>query len=123
MADRVKVEGAARLERTLHAAADDLEDMSQAQQESARLVQQRAQAAAPKDTGTLANSLTVQEIERGQTAVASQLIYAPVIHYGWAAHNISPQPFLAEALADSTSLVVDLHQRQAQHILSQVKGD
>jgi multidrug efflux pump subunit AcrA (membrane-fusion protein) len=123
MADRVKVEGAARLERTLHAAADDLEDMSQAQQESARLVQQRAQAAAPKDTGTLANSLTVQEIERGQIAVASQLIYAPVIHYGWAAHNISPQPFLATALADSTSLVVDLHQRQAQHILSQVKGD
>ena len=122
MADgaQVTVDGDETLRRTLAAARDDIEQMDQT--ENARLVQQRAQARAPKVTGTLARSVVAKDLGKGQAAVVSELIYAPVIHYGWAAHHISPQPFLTEALADSTRLVEANSQRKAQAALSQVRG-
>jgi phage gpG-like protein len=119
-AQTVTVQGDDTLRRTLAAAADDLEHLDQS--ESARLVQQRAQARAPKRSGTLAASVTAKDLGNGTAVVGSALVYAPVIHNGWAAHNISPQPFLTEALADSTSLVEAVSLRETQHIMAKVRG-
>ena len=122
MADgaKVTVQGDDTLHRTLHAAESDIEQMDQT--DSARLVQQRAQARAPKRSGTLARSVQAKDLGKGEAAVMSVLIYAPVIHYGWAGHDIHPQPFLTEALADSTRLVEANSQRQVDKALSQVRG-
>ena len=122
MADgaQVTVQGAETLHRTLATAQDELAHLDQS--DNARLVQQRAQAKAPKRRGTLAASLVAKDLGKGHAVVSSDLIYAPVIHYGWAAHNIHPQPFLTEALADSTQLVEASSQREAQRILSHVRG-
>src|SRR5262245_10222552 len=118
--ETIRVEGDETLRRTMATAGDQLEDMDQ--DDSARLVQQRAAARAPKLTGTLAGSLNARDLGDGKAAVESALIYAPVIHYGWAAHNITPQPFLTTALADSTQQVESASVREANRILSHVKG-
>ena len=116
----VTVEGDETFRRTLAAAADDLASLDQS--ESARLVQQRAQAAAPKASGRLAASITAKDIGEGHSVVGSTLVYAPVIHYGWPAHSISPHPFLTDALDTSGPLVEAASLREATKILSHVRG-
>jgi len=116
----VTVQGDDTLRRTLAGAADELENLDQS--DSARMVQQRAAARAPKRSGTLARSLVAKDLGNGTAVVQSDLIYAPVIHYGWAAHNIAAQPFLTTALDDSTQLVEADNLRATQRILSHVRG-
>jgi hypothetical protein len=117
---RVTVEGDETLRRTLATAQDELENLDQS--ESARLVQQRAAANAPKVSGRLARSVVAKDLGHGAVAVLSELIYAPVIHFGWAAHHISPQPFLTTALDDSAPIVEANSMRAANRILSHVRG-
>lgn len=116
----VSVDGDETLRRTMGNAEDQLREMDQS--ENARLVQQRAQANAPKVSGRLAGSVTARDLGQGKAEIASALVYAPVIHNGWAAHNISPQPFLTTALDDSAPLVEAHSLRQANTILNRVKG-
>ena len=122
MADgaKITVEGDETLRRTMAAAQDDIQSLDQS--ESARLVQQRAAANAPKVSGRLARSLVAKDLGKGVAAVQSDLVYAPVIHYGWARHNIRPQPFLVSALDDSADLVEAATMRQTNRILSHVRG-
>jgi hypothetical protein len=120
MAERISVDGDETLNRTLRAAEADLADMDQS--DSARMVAQRAAARAPKRSGTLARSVYAKGLGKGEAVVQSELVYAPVIHYGWAAHNIAPQPFLTEALADSTRLIEAASDRKAQQALAKVRG-
>lgn len=62
---------------------------------------------APRVTGRLAASITVDATRAG-VQVGSDLVYAGVIHNGWAARNIRPQPFLTDALAATERDVVDI---------------
>lgn len=122
MADRaqITVEGDETLRRTLRAAQSDIADLDQGP--SARLVLGRAQARTPKVSGRLARSLVAKDIGQGRAVVQSDLIYAPVIHYGWPAHNITPQPFLVSALEDSATLIQAEDLRQVNQALAKVKG-
>ena len=85
--------------------ADDLDDLGQAHQEAGHAVLDSTRA--PRVTGALAASLTV-EATHGVTTVGSDLVYSGVIHGGWAARNIRPQPFLTDALEATTDQVVDI---------------
>jgi hypothetical protein len=105
---------------TLASAQHDLDDLDA--MEGARIVEQRAQAAAPKRSGRLANSVRAQDIGQGIVVVASSLVYAPVIHGGWPAHHITAQPFLTDALTNSQPLVVADLTKQAQTALGKVHG-
>jgi hypothetical protein len=118
--ETITIDGDENLRRTLGNAEDELESLDQS--ENARLVEQRAKANAPKLTGQLAGSVRAKDLGKGAAQVSSELIYAPVINYGWPAHNIAAQPFLTEALADSAQLVEAHSQRQAQQILGKVRG-
>jgi hypothetical protein len=88
---RTTVEGADTLTRTLGEAADDLAAM--APPEVGALLVGKSRAAAPYVSGALRGSVQA-DLEPGRVKVSSGLIYAPVIHNGWAAHNIKAQPFL-----------------------------
>lgn len=122
MADQTKIEldGDRELRATLARAENDLEELDQS--ENGRLVEQRARAGAPKLSGALANSVRASDAAGGTVEIASDLIYAAPIHYGWPAHNISPNPFLAEALADSESVIEANNLREANRILERVRG-
>ena len=122
MADgaKITVSGDDTLRRTMAAAGDDLENLDQTG--NARLVAARAQQGAPKLTGMLAASIVVKDVGKGVAAVTSDLVYAPVIHYGWGARNITPQPFLTDALEESVNHIEEDSARQAQAILEHVRG-
>jgi len=114
------VEGGTTLAATMAAASHEIRDLDQS--DNARLIASRAQARAPKRTGRLARSVHAQDLGKGDAAVLSDLVYAPVIHFGWARHHISPQPFLTSAVADSTPVVEANSLRDVRTILGHVRG-
>lgn len=65
-------------------------------------VARQASARAPRRSGRLAASLRATE-----TAVESPLVYAGVIHNGWARHGIEPHPFVLEAWDEVGARLVD----------------
>lgn len=120
-AQGVQVIGADRLASTLRSAADDLARLDHATAQTSRLVQTRARARAPKVSGRLAGSL-VAASDGAEARVSSGLIYAPVIHYGWAGHNIRANPFLVPAATDSTELWRPFYVADVRRVLDHVKG-
>ena len=93
----VRVEGADRLRATMRAAGLKLRDLSAVNRRTAAKVVAASAPAAPRRTGALAASVRPQGTQR-IAAARSTLIYAPVIHFGWPRHNISPQPFIYDAV-------------------------
>jgi hypothetical protein len=117
----VRVEGLSRLSATLRRAKIDISDLKAATMKAAATVAQAAQASSPRRTGTLAGSVHGNRATARAT-VSSRLVYAGVIHWGWPAHNIEPQPFVSQAAQDTEPVWVAEYQRDVQHALDKVKG-
>jgi hypothetical protein len=84
----VRVDGLRELRRDLKAIDRSApRELNKAAKRVGQKVADRAAYYAPKDSGTLANSITVR----------SPLPYAAPIHWGWPSRNIRPQPFIARA--------------------------
>jgi hypothetical protein len=66
-------------------------------------VRDQARGAAPYVSGALRASLFADE-EAGQVVVGSGLIYAGVIHNGWAEHGISADPYLVPVAENTAPL-------------------
>jgi hypothetical protein len=109
------------LRATLARASHDLAHLDGAAGKASRLITQRARDRAPKRSGRLASSI-VAKVDAGDAAVGSDLIYAPVIHNGWAAHGITPNPFLVPVAADTQTVWVGYYRDDVQHAISQVRG-
>lgn len=95
---RVRVEGLGRTIRQMSKAGADAEDLKSLMHTIGSLVINAANP--PRQSGALANTLRPG---RGKTkavvrAGGARTPYAGVIHYGWPARNIAPQPFLTDAL-------------------------
>lgn len=118
-ATTVTVEGADTLVRTLNDASDDLENL--APEAAGRIVRDRARAAAPFVSGRLRLSLGV-DTEPGRVTVGSDLIYAPVIHNGWPAHNIRANPFLIPVAEQSEAVWGKAYEVDADKAMSKVRG-
>ena len=96
----IRTEGFAKAVRALEKAGADSTDMKQLMYEIGMLVVRASQP--PVLSGRLASSIRAG---RGKTkavvrAGGARVPYAGVIHYGYPARNIEPQPFLLEALQD-----------------------
>lgn len=95
---RVVVKGLSRTLRALSAAGADAEEMRDLMHAIGMTVVRSASP--PRRSGNLANTLRAG---KGKTkavvrAGGARAPYAGVIHYGWPARNIAPQPFLLRAL-------------------------
>lgn len=95
----VRVDGLRKTISRLSKAGADAEDMKDLMKSLGEIV---VKGATPPygATGALAKSIRAG---RGKTkavirAGGAKAPYAGVIHYGWPARNIAPQPFLTEAL-------------------------
>lgn len=117
----VEVEGAAMFAATLHTAANGLSHLDTATRQTGELLRTRAAGRAPKRSGALARSIRADS-DGESVSVGSGLIYAPVIHFGWAAHGISPNPFLVPVAADSESLWMNFYVADVQSKLDKVRG-
>lgn len=120
----IRVEGGARLRRTLKAAAGDLGDLKAAHAAAAKIAQTAAAGLAPVRSGALKASLrssgTGREgiIRAGKASVP----YAAPIHWGWAARGIAPNPFISEGAQASEPIWLEVFESDLDKILDQVKG-
>lgn len=102
MAAEIRVLGAPELDAALSGLGRDLHDLTPLNQEIAGDLAKAVAAAAPRVSGRLAASFRPTGTSDAAT-VESDLIYAPVIEYGWGEHNIEPAHFAESALAESSS--------------------
>ena len=119
MSASITVRGVDRFQRTVGDAADQLRNLAVANRQVADGVRRAARP--PRRTGRLAASLTVAASPTEAT-VSSGLVYAPVIEYGWAGHNIEPTGFLTEALDGRYAATVDVYGAVIDTAISNVKG-
>lgn len=114
---RVRVEGLRSTLRKMSEAGADATDMKALMHEIGMLVVN--DAAPPRVSGALAGSMRAG---RGKTkavvrAGGAKVPYAGVIHYGWPARNIKPQPFLLDALQRQRSNALGKLEEGIQEIL------
>ena len=124
MAGQVKVEGARELEASARAASADLADMGRANSQAGDYLAQVARSKAPAVTGRLAGSIRAAHspTETTVTAGGPGVPYAGPIHWGWAARNISAQPFLVDALATAETSVVRMYETDVARTVATIHG-
>jgi hypothetical protein len=121
----VKVEGLARLTRTLKKAGADLKDLKDAHQRAGRTVAAAAQPRAPRGpTGKLAGSVrATKQAKRARVVAGSSAVpYAAPIHWGWPARHIAARPFISEAATDTEPIWTAAYRDDVEKALAEVKG-
>lgn len=122
----IEVEGINKLVRKLKRAGEDdlLEALKAANKEAALAIEVEARPGVPKRSGKLAGSLRHSATPRvGTVRVGKASIpYAGPIHFGWPARNISPRPFLYEALDRRYEEVVQVYFKRIEELADKV-GD
>ena len=100
MAQSIKATGVKELRRELRKMGNDLEDLKALNLDVAKLVSDRAKDIVPRRTGTLADTISQAGTKTAGRVRAGfkRVPYAGVIHFGFPARRITPQPFLYDAL-------------------------
>lgn len=123
----LKVEGAARLRRTLKDAGADMKDLKAANKRAAQTVMNAAKALSPvgpdagghiKSTGRVGATTRAGIVRFGNKAKP----YGGPIHWGWPARGIDPQPWITTAAQTTESTWVDMYYRDLEKVLDQIKG-
>lgn len=120
----IRVEGTRRLRRTLRQAGDDLGNLKEAHANAAEIAARASEALAPKRTGALARTIrgsgtkTAGVMRAGRASVP----YAGPIHWGWAARNISPQPFLSDGATNSQGRWLPVYEKAIDDAVRKVRG-
>lgn len=98
-APRVEVEGGAQLRRAFKRLGDRASDLKDLHRQAAEPVAEEARAIVPVLEGGLRGSIRQDRRQSGAAVLAggARIPYAGVIHFGWPAHNIEPDPFLYDA--------------------------
>lgn len=108
------VEGDRELRRALKQVAGGTDDLKAAHADGAEIVAERARQIVPRRSGLLES--TIRSAGQAKTGVVragrARVPYAGPIHFGWAARNISPQPFLYDALDERRDEVVERYEKQ-----------
>lgn len=132
MAEGFKVEGLRELLSALRKIDPELKlEIKEANREAAQLVYKTALPKVPvghdrkgHKAGTLRRSVRVLASQRrGQVAAGRASVpYAGVIHFGWPARHIRPQPFLYDALDARRSQVRRIYERRVAKVIGRAKG-
>tara|TARA_B100001250_G_scaffold262031_1_gene225730 strand:+ start:44 stop:427 length:384 start_codon:yes stop_codon:yes gene_type:complete len=105
----IKIQGGKELRRELRKMGDDMQDLKELNLDVATIVSERAKDIVPRRTGNLADTIrpsgtkTAGRVRSGFKRVP----YAGVIHFGFPARGIKPQPFLYDALDQRRDEVLD----------------
>ncbi len=109
MTARIEVEGDREVRRALKRLGDAAKaGLRATHAESAEIVADAARGIVPRRSGVLAASIRSSgQIGAGMVRAGRAAVpYAGVIHFGWAAHSIAPQPFLYDAADARTDEVL-----------------
>jgi hypothetical protein len=113
---RIRVQGLRTTVRALEKTGADAQDMRDLMHDIGNIVVHSANA--PVLSGRLESSIRAG---KGKTkavvrAGGARVPYAGVIHYGWPARNIAPQPFISAALASERGAVFERLQEGLEEI-------
>lgn len=119
----VRVEGVRQLRTALRRADGDLSDFRQANAEAAAIASSASGTRVPRRTGRLAASIRpgatqTQAIVR---AGGSSVPYAQVIHWGWPARHIRPQPFITDGAQASEPAWFPAYVKALDRILARIE--
>lgn len=116
----VRVEGLAKLHRELRQFEGSLDkELKAISKSAADLVADSSRSGAPVFRGKLRNAVKSAATAKGGE-VRVKLIYAPPIHFGWAAHNIEPQPFVYDAVDERRAEVFDKFEQGLTELIHRV---
>ncbi len=117
----IKVQGLKELTAGFKKIDDSmLPQLKKVSKDSADVVATEARGLAPKRTGRLAASIKSSGTQAGGSIRSGGLAYHRVIHFGWARHNIKPQPFLYNALDKRHDEVIAKFEREVQVLVNKV---
>lgn len=99
------------MRRSFTKAGGDLKELKGAGLAAARVVAAEGERTAPRRTGVMAGTVRAAGQVGGGVVRAgfARLPYAPVIHFGWPARNIEPQPWLFEATDRKYDAVIETY--------------
>ena len=108
----IRVEGADELRKSFSRFADGTENLKRVHADAAKVVEKEAKPRARKRSGKMSNSVrsTGQARQAVVRAGFASTPWVPVQHFGWPGHNISPNPFLYEALDSRADEVVKAYE-------------
>ncbi|QFG13041.1 hypothetical protein PBI_SCHIEBS_12 [Gordonia phage Schiebs] len=120
----VRIEGGARLRRTLKAAGVDMKELSAINRKAANVVATAARPTAPVRSGALARSVRAGATAKAGVVRAGNkaVPYAGPIHWGWPARGIEPHPWIADAAQATESEWVAQYFEHVEDVLDSVKG-
>lgn len=116
----VQIEGLRELTKALNQLGDDAKnDIKSVHADAAKDVKQAAARKAPVRSGRLRSSLRSSGTKRdGRVKAGSARVpYAGPIHFGWRKRNITPQPFLYDALDDRRDAVVKRYESEINKLI------
>lgn len=124
---QIEVKGINSLARALKDAeqAGMLDELKAAHAQSAGIVHQAAVRATPLLTGRLVRTVRGSATPRAGTVRAGNrgaIPYAGVIHFGWPRRNISPQPFLYDALDERRPMVEAVYRAAVDRVAAKVNA-
>jgi len=120
-----EVAGGRQLRKTLREAGEDLSDLKDVHKQAATLAANRSKQLAPERSGRLlatiraAGTKTAGIVRIGNN---TRVPYAPVVHWGWAAHHIAPNPFASKGAQQSESTWLPLYERYIGNTLNKIEG-
>lgn len=102
------VSGIEAVNRAFYQAGADAQDIQKVMEEAGRVVKRAANP--PVVSGELAASIRsgAGKTKALITAGGDRTPYGPVVHYGWAARGITPNPFLMNALQRQSNNVYNI---------------
>lgn len=109
---KLEIEGLKQVQRTLKDFSKATRDeMKEVHREAGEIVVEGALRIVPFRTGRLAASLKSNPTMRqGRVRVGSASVpYAGAIHFGWAARNIQPNPFIYDVLDERRQAVYNAY--------------
>lgn len=119
--DDVTVQGADELARSLRVLADVVEDLQEPDQKAGDLLLEKADPRTPRSSGQLAASGRVS-VDSSGFAVIYEEVYAGVVHNGWPARNITPQPWLRDTVTEQTTAVGGVYGDYLHDAVARVRG-
>jgi hypothetical protein len=121
-ASTIRVEGARELRSALKKAGDDASDLKDVHREVGDIVVGEAKAIGPKRSGRLTGSGRATKNKTSATVKfgGGGIPYAGVIHFGWAGHNIEPNPFVYDALDHRRAEVLERYEAGVKKITDQI---
>jgi len=115
----ITVEGARELRAALKAVEGGIADLKTVHADAAGIVEKRAGEIVPRLSGALFNSLrsSGQQTAGVVRAGSAGVPYAGIIHFGSAARNIRPQPYLYDAIDDRRKEVVEVFEQRVNELI------